>query len=116
MLPGDKQTINLEKLKGKVVYLDFWASWCKNCLVMERTTFRDPAVRDRLEGFVRLKVRAEAPAIGGAPRGVAGDAFAALASLNVPAPKAERAVAAAIESLGVDASVEDLVRAALKLV
>ncbi len=30
-LPGDNKTINLEKLKGKVVYLDFWASWCVPC-------------------------------------------------------------------------------------
>jgi thiol-disulfide isomerase/thioredoxin len=30
-LPGDNKTINLENLKGKVVYLDFWASWCDPC-------------------------------------------------------------------------------------
>ena len=30
-LPGDNHTISLEKLKGKVVYLDFWASWCHPC-------------------------------------------------------------------------------------
>lgn len=30
-LPGDNKNINLEKLKGKVIYLDFWASWCDPC-------------------------------------------------------------------------------------
>lgn len=43
----------------KPVLLDLWATWCKNCLVMDQTTLKDPAVVDALAGYVKIKVQSE---------------------------------------------------------
>jgi len=47
--------------EGKPVFVDVWATWCKNCLLMERTTFKNPRVRERLNDFHVIKLQAENP-------------------------------------------------------
>ncbi len=44
---------------GKPVFIDFWATWCKNCEAMELTTFRAQEVKQRLAGYVVVKFKAE---------------------------------------------------------
>jgi len=46
---------------GERVFIDFWATWCKNCTMMDRTTLREPRVKDRLKPYIPLKFQAEKP-------------------------------------------------------
>ena len=45
----------------KPVLIDLWATWCKNCLTMDKTTLVDPAVNEALAGYVKIKFQAENP-------------------------------------------------------
>ena len=47
--------------QGKPVFIDFGASWCKNCLAMDETVFNTAAVKQRLGDFIVVRYLAEQP-------------------------------------------------------
>ena len=47
------------KKSGKPVFIDFWATWCKNCLAMDATTFKDEKVIKEFENYILVKYKAE---------------------------------------------------------
>jgi thioredoxin:protein disulfide reductase len=49
------------KREQKPVLIDMWATWCKNCLTMDKTTLENAAVQSALSGYVRIKFEAEDP-------------------------------------------------------
>ncbi|MCP3904870.1 MAG: DUF255 domain-containing protein [Planctomycetes bacterium] len=53
------QGLAMARAEDKLVLVDMWATWCKNCLAMDKTTFKDPQVVERLEGYVKVKFQAE---------------------------------------------------------
>jgi thiol:disulfide interchange protein len=51
--------LNEALLEQKPVLIDMWATWCKNCVVMDRTTLADAAVTSALDRYVKIKYQAE---------------------------------------------------------
>jgi thiol:disulfide interchange protein DsbD len=45
----------------KPVLIDMWATWCKNCLTMDKTTLANADVQKALDGYVKIKYQAEDP-------------------------------------------------------
>jgi thiol:disulfide interchange protein DsbD len=45
----------------KPVLIDMWATWCKNCLTMDRTTLENADVKAALSGYIKIKFQAEEP-------------------------------------------------------
>ena len=47
--------------ENKLVLVDVWATWCKNCLTMDKTTLKDADVKRALSDYVKVKFQAENP-------------------------------------------------------
>jgi cytochrome c biogenesis protein CcdA len=53
--------LDLAQRVQKPVLIDMWATWCKNCLTMDKTTLENADVQKALSGYVRIKYQAEDP-------------------------------------------------------
>jgi thioredoxin:protein disulfide reductase len=47
--------------ENKPVLIDMWATWCKNCLTMDKTTLASGDVQRALDSYVKIKYQAEDP-------------------------------------------------------
>ena len=53
--------LDLAQREQKPVLIDMWATWCKNCLTMDKTTLVNGDVQSALSGYVKIKFQAEDP-------------------------------------------------------
>ena len=53
------QGLATAQAEDRLILVDMWATWCKNCLTMDRTTLKSPAIENGLEDYVKVKFQAE---------------------------------------------------------
>jgi thiol:disulfide interchange protein DsbD len=53
--------LDVAQREQKPVLIDMWATWCKNCLTMDKTTLENADVQKALSGYIRIKYQAEDP-------------------------------------------------------
>jgi len=59
--PSLAEGLEIAKRENKPVLIDMWATWCKNCLTMDKTTLASADVQQALNGYVKVKYQAEDP-------------------------------------------------------
>jgi thiol:disulfide interchange protein len=53
--------LEVAKRENQPVLIDMWATWCKNCLTMDKTTLASSDVKAALSSYVKIKYQAEDP-------------------------------------------------------
>ena len=57
--PSLAQGLAAAEAEDKPLLVDVWATWCKNCLTMDRTTLKATGVQAALDDYVKVKFQAE---------------------------------------------------------
>ena len=60
-MPLQRPALQRSRSQGLPVFVDFHASWCKNCLAMDATVFNRSDVQARLRKFIVVRYAAEQP-------------------------------------------------------
>ena len=57
--PNLNQGLAAAESEDRLILVDIWATWCKNCLTMDQTTLKAAGVQDALNDNAKVKIQAE---------------------------------------------------------
>ena len=57
--PSLNQGLAAAESEDRLILVDIWATWCKNCLTMDQTTLKASGVQEALNDYVKVKFQAE---------------------------------------------------------